>query len=586
MTRFAPLAAVLLAFVVGSAPSQIPPGPPVADSGATKQRELEWWKRAVIYEIYVRSFQDSDGDGVGDVNGITQRLDYLRDLGVDAIWVSPMFPSPQVDFGYDISNYEAVDPQYGSLADFDRLIAEARKRHIGVIIDMVLNHTSDRHPWFVNSARSRTAREHDWYVWSDGKRGPDGAMHPPNNWVSLFGGSAWEWVPAVKQYYYHKFYKQQPDLNWRNPAVEDAMFSAMRFWLDRGVAGFRLDAVPTLFEDPALKDEPVLPGINAQGDANLDHIYTENLPELHATMRRMRSLVSAYPGERVLVGETYLPDTASLDKWYGGANHDELQLPMDMLVGFSNKLSAPHFRSLLAEVYSQIHGSQPLLVFDNHDNQRSWERYGDGFHDAQIARLVAALLLTSKATALLYQGEEIGQRTMVPTRIEDVRDPIGVTGWPKEKGRDGERTPMQWDATNGQAGFSTGAKSWLPVPQNYKTINVQSELKDPESLLNWHRRLIDLRRTNPALRDGTAAMLDEQNPNVLSYLRVAPSGAAVVVVLNMSATPQTVSLDVGGAGLKGIVTETLMSSANAASKTASLHDAKVPPFGVWVAAIE
>ena len=247
-----------------------------------------WWKHAVIYEIYPRSFQDSNGDGIGDLNGITERLDYLQALGVDAIWISPMYPSPQVDFGYDISDYENVDPQYGTLKDFDRLVAEAKKRNIRVILDMVLNHTSDKDKWFIESASSRKNPKRDWYVWSDGKPGPNGKPLPPNNWESLFGGSAWEYMPQTKSFYYHKFYKQQPDLNWRNPEVEKAMFGVMQFWLDRGVAGYRLDAIPTLFEDPQQRDEPVLAGTNAQGDPNLEHIYTDNLPEVHDVIRHAR----------------------------------------------------------------------------------------------------------------------------------------------------------------------------------------------------------------------------------------------------------------------------------------------------------
>ncbi len=455
MTGFGWLRAVSLAASIASSGL-------VAQSTAAPSSDSTWWKHAVIYEIYPRSFQDSNGDGVGDLNGITERLDYLQALGVDAIWISPMYPSPQVDFGYDISDYENVDPQYGTLKDFDRLVAEAQKRNIRVILDMVLNHTSDKDKWFIESASSRTNPKRDWYVWSNGKDGgkpgPNGKPLPPNNWVSLFGGSAWEYMPQTRSFYYHKFYKQQPDLNWRNPEVEKAMFGSMRFWLDRGVAGYRLDAIPTLFEDPQLRDEPVLGGVNAQGDPNLDDIYTNNLPEVHDVIRQMRAMVAKYPdtkypGDRVLIGETYLPNTAELDKWYGGVKKDELQLPMDMIVGFENKLDANAFRARLGEVETQVHGSQPLLVFDNHDNIRSWERYGDGVHDVQIAKLIAAMLLTTRATALMYYGEELGMVTSTPTRVEDVKDPIGRTGWPKEKGRDGERTPMQWDASNPQAGF-------------------------------------------------------------------------------------------------------------------------------------
>jgi alpha-glucosidase len=541
----------------------------------------KWWNNAVVYEIYPRSFQDSNGDGIGDLNGITQRLDYLQSLGVDAIWISPMYPSPQVDFGYDISDYENVDPQYGTLADFTRLVAEAEKRGIRVLLDMVLNHTSDQHPWFKGASASRADPKHDWYVWNDGVTRSSGKLEPPNNWVSLFGGSAWQWVPAVNQYYYHEFYRAQPDLNWRNPQVDKAMLDALRFWLDRGVAGFRLDAITTLFEDVQLRDEPVTkPGVNAQGDPFVSRVYTDNLPEVHAVIRRMRRMIDGYPGDRVLIGETYLPDTAELDKWYGGTRHDELQLPMDMLVGFTNKLDAVELRNRLTEVQTQVHGSQPMLVFDNHDNIRSWERYGDGVHNAQIAKIIATLLLTSRATALLYQGEEIGQVTTTPIRVEEVRDPIGVTGWPKEKGRDGERTPMQWDTSNAQAGFSSNPKTWLPVPSSYKTINVQSERADPNSLLSWHQQLIALRRSNPALAVGEMRMLDVENTKVLSYERVAKDGHPVLVALNMSDTPQTVSLDTKSA--KPL--KTLMASPSGMEKPKATTAITLPPFGAWVGA--
>ncbi|HWZ52239.1 MAG TPA: alpha-glucosidase [Granulicella sp.] len=560
-----------------------------------------WWKHAVLYEIYPRSFQDSNDDGVGDLNGITQRLDYLQHLGVDAIWIAPMYPSPQVDFGYDISNYQAVDPQYGTLADMDRLIAAGQQHHIRVILDMVLNHTSDKHQWFIDAASSRTNPRHDWYVWNDGKpadapgvteyqkRFEHEGRVPPNNWVSLFGGSAWEWVPAVHQFYYHKFYKQQPDLNWRNPEVEKAAFDAMRFWLDRGVAGFRLDAIPTLFEDPQLRDEPETGGLNAQGDPNLRTIYTDNLPEVHGVIRRMRAMVATYPGNRVLIGETYLPNTAELDKWYGGERHNELQLPMDMLVGFHgnhDKLDAVSFRAHIEEAETQLHGSQPLFVFDNHDNVRSIDRYGDGIHNEQITKVLTSVLLTSRATALMYEGEEIDQPTTTPTRREDVKDPIGITGWPKEKGRDGERTPMQW-TPGPQAGFSSTPHTWLPIPPNYTTINVESEQKDPNSQLVWFEHLIALRRSNHALHDGAQTMLDRDNPSVLSYIRTTgPGQPAVVVALNFTAEPKTISLDLGGTGVAGKQVKTLLTDAPSLASTTSLQNITLPPFACWIASVQ
>ncbi len=583
------------------ATEKLPNGQNTPDAAAAKPSMSDtWWKHAVVYEIYPRSFQDSNGDGVGDLNGITQRMDYLQKTGIDAIWIAPMYPSPQVDFGYDISNYESVDPQYGTLADFDHLQSVAKQHGVHIILDMVLNHTSDKHRWFAESASSRTNAKADWYVWNDGvpaskpgvseyqKRFAHDGMVPPNNWESGFGGSAWEWVPARKQFYYHKFYKQQPDLNWRNPAVEKAMFDTMRFWLDRGVAGFRLDAIPALFEDPQLRDEPVLPGINKQGDPNLRGIYTDDLPEVHGVIRRMRAMVNSYPGDRVLIGETYLPKTAELDKWYGGTDANELQLPMDMLVGFGEgeKLSAPYFRRYISEVETQVHGAQPLLVFDNHDNPRSITRFGDGSHDAEIAKVIAAALLTTRATAMTYYGAEIGMPTTEPTRKEDVKDPIGITGWPKEKGRDGERTPMQW-TPGPQAGFSTDPHTWLPIAADYKTVNVQTESSDPQSILSWYTALTGLRRTNPALHYGGIVMLNKDDQNVLAWLRTAPQGKApVVVAMNMSAQAQTVSLDLSGAGVQGSRTHTLLSSAASLRSATSMQGMVLPPFSVWIGEVE
>jgi alpha-glucosidase len=595
------LAAALAALLPLTASSQSGNSSSTYVSGTPANSADLWWKHAVLYEIYPRSFQDSNDDGMGDLSGIAQRLGYLQHLGVDAIWIAPMYPSPQVDFGYDISNYEAVDPQYGTVADMDHLIAQARQRNIRVILDMVLNHTSDKHQWFLDAASSRTNPKHDWYVWNDGKPADapgvtayqkrfehDGRV-PPNNWESLFGGSAWEWVPGVHQFYYHKFYKQQPDLNWRNPAVEKAAFDAMRFWLDRGVAGFRLDAIPTLFEDTELRDEPELGGINAQGDPILADRYTSNLPEVHDVIRRMRAMVAGYPGHRVLVGETYLPNTAELDKWYGGTRQDELQLPMDMLLGFHgnhDKLDATSFRAHIEEAETQLHGAQPLFVFDNHDNVRSIDRYGDGIHNQEISKLLASVLLTTHATALMYQGEELGQPTTTPTRREDVKDPIGITGWPKEKGRDGERTPMQW-TPGPQAGFSSNPHTWLPIPPSFKTINVQSEEQDPNSQLVWYEHLIALRRSNHALHDGALTMLDPSNPSVLSYIRTtAPGQPAVVVALNFTAEAQTVSLNLSGTGVAGKQVKTLLTDQPSLQSTTTLENVTLPPFASWIASVQ
>ncbi len=540
----------------------------------------------MIYEIYPRSFQDSNGDGVGDLNGITQRLGYLEALGVDAIWIAPFFTSPQVDFGYDIADYENVDPQYGTLADFDRLLAEAHRLQIRVVIDMVLNHTSDQHPWFIEATRSRHSAAHDFYVWSPGRPDGGGKRRPPNNWVSVFGGSAWEYVPALGEFYYHRFYRQQPDLNWRNPRVEHAMADIMRFWLDRGVDGFRLGGVGVLYEDARLRNAPVLKGRNAQGDANLSDVYTSNLPEVHAVLRRLRAMLDHYPGERVLIGETYVTSTAQLSAWYGGARHDELQLPMDTPFGLARRLDAREFRRYLTEAATGLQGSDPLLFFDDHDHVRSWDRYGDGVHNLEIAKVVATLLLTSRGAVLLYQGEEIGQPTTAPLRVEDVRDPIGITGWPQEKGRDGERTPMQWDTSNAQAGFTGSTHPWLPVPAGHDKVNVQAELADAESLLSWHKELLALRRGDPALRTGRLVMLDATNPRVLTYARVMPEGSGIIVSLNMSAQAQTVTINGSAAGLAGYRFRTLLSSPGELRIPDPGARLTLPAYGTWVAAVE
>lgn len=552
-----------------------------------------WWKHAVIYEIYPRSFADTNGDGVGDLNGIARHFDYLKSLGVDAIWLAPMYPSPQVDFGYDISNYEAIDPRYGTMADFYRLEAAARKRGIRLILDMVLNHTSDQDKWFIESASSRTNPKADWYIWNGGvpadapgvtafqKRFEHDGVVPPNNWVSLFGGSAWQWVPARRQFYYHRFYKQQPDLNWRNPAVEKAMFGVLRFWLDRGVAGFRLDAITAIFEDPKLRNEPETGGTDAYGDPNLSWQYVDNLPDVHGVMQRIRKLVDSYPGNRVLIGETYLPTTAALEKWYGTPTHPELQLPMDMLLGFGKPEYSPaHFRPLLEDAETRLGGHQPLFVFDNHDNPRSIDRYGDGKHDVAIAKGIATILLATRATALTYYGAPLGMRTETPTRKADVRDPIGIAGWPKVKGRDGERTPMQW--TPGRdAGFSTADKTWLPIPDNHATINIATESADPTSLLNWYRTLTHLRATVPALREGAMTMIDTGNPAVLAWRRDVAGGKAVVAI-NMTDHPAVLSLTDAGDGRF----RTLAVSETGTAITPVGGCVMLPAFTSWVASVD
>jgi alpha-glucosidase len=490
----------------------------------------EWWQHAVFYEVYPRSFADSNDDGIGDLNGITSKLGYLQNLGVNAIWITPCFPSPQIDFGYDVSDYENIDPMYGTLVDFDRLVAEGKNHGIKIILDFVPNHTSDQHKWFQESKSSRTSPKRDWYIWRDGK----GPNQPPNNWTSTFGGSAWKYDETTGQYYYHYFYAEQPDLNWRNPEVRKAMLDAMRFWYKRGVAGFRLDAVDTLFEDPNLKDNPPLPGDDKFGFPNTNELYNKKLPEVHDVMRAMRKLADEYGA--VLIGETWTQNVAQLREYYGERN-DELQMPMDLMMTEFKNVSAPVFREHIGAVEGA--GGWPVFVISNHDIMRSYTRWGDGVHDDDIAKMMAAMYLTLRGTPILYYGEEIGMENYGPLSKDDVRDPIGRRGWPLEKGRDGERTPMQWsDAKN--AGF-TGATPWLPVAPTYKSHNVATELKDPASILNFYTRLLELRSKEPALREGVYAVLDPDNPNVLMYSR-SFHGETILVALNMSSERQKVQL--------------------------------------------
>lgn len=552
-----------------------------------------WWDNAVIYEIYPRSFQDSNGDGIGDLNGITSRLDYLKALGVDAVWLTPIYPSPQVDFGYDISDYRNIDSQYGTLADFDRLVESAKQDHIGVIMDLVLNHTSDKHPWFIESASSRTNPKADWYMWHDAKM-VNGHREPPNNWLSVFGGSAWQWDPARNQYYYHRFYIQQPDLNWRNPQVRKAMYDVERYWIHRGVAGFRLDAITSLFEDPDFSDEAYVRDangkieINAFGDKEVETNKTDNLPGVNGILKQLREVADTTPDPKwghhaLLIGETYVNSIADLRRLYGTHNN-ELNLPMDMQVGFINKLDVAEFRKNINDAETKLDGDEPLFVFDNHDNPR-WDRYGDGSHTTKIGRMLAAILFASRDTALMYYGDEIGMKTTPPTRKQDVRDPVGIRGWPKDKGRDGERTPMQW-TPGPNAGFSKpGVKTWLPIPNSFITVNVQDEVANPDSMLNWYKQLIALRRSNPAFQHGQETMLNTSNDQVLSWLRKGPGSPAVVVACNFTPQSQTIGFDLTAEGVGSTRAKTLLKSPGT-NDPASLKQVKLPPYGVWIGQVE
>jgi alpha-glucosidase len=542
-----------------------------AQTKAVDAEGHQWWQHAVFYEIYPRSFADSNNDGFGDLKGITSKMSYLHELGVDAIWITPCFPSPQVDFGYDVSDYENIDPVYGTLADFDRMVAEGKKRHVKVILDFVVNHTSDQHPWFLDSKSSRTAPHRDWYIWRDGK----GQNQPPNNWISIFGGSAWKFDPSTSQYYYHFFYAGQPDLNWRNPAVEKAMLDTTRWWYKRGVAGFRLDAVDTLYEDPNLADNPILPGTNKQGDPNEENKYNSKFPEVHDALQKLRKV--ADESDAVLIGETWTKDISELKQYYGGHSL-ELQMPMDFMFTMVNKLSPAEFRRQIAAVDGS--GGWPVFVVSNHDIVRSYNRYGDAKDNDAIAKMMGAFYLTLRGTPIMYYGEEIGMENNDPKRKEDVKDPIGRTGWPQEIGRDGERTPMQWN-TEPNAGFTKGTP-WLPVPPSYKTHNVATESKDPTSVLSMYKKVLALRHRNEALLEGSYTALNENDANVMSYLR-SYKGKAVLVALNMSASPQKATFDLSGEGFASASLKTLVATPQSSAKS---NEVSLEPFGVFIAEVE
>jgi alpha-glucosidase len=543
-----------------------------AQSQKTDAEGHPWWRHAVFYEVYPRSFADSNNDGVGDLNGIASKLGYLKDLGVDAIWITPCYPSPQKDFGYDVSDYENIDPMYGTLQDFDRLQKKAGDSNIRIIMDFVLNHTSDQHKWFLASRSSRNSPYRDWYIWRDGK----GPGQPPNNWISDFGGPAWTFDTRTGQYYYHYFEAAQPDLNWRNPAVKKAMFDVTRFWYSHGVAGFRLDAVDTLFEDPKLHNNPF--ATNPDGSrGDMINKYNDKLPENHVVLRGLRAI--ADQNNAVLIGETWTDSIGELKEYYG-KNDDELQLPMNLMFTTVNVLSASKFRKQIALAESS--GEWPVYVITNHDMARSYNRYGDGKHNDQIAKLMAAMYLTLRGTPIMYYGEELGMENNDPKRLEDVKDPLGRMDWPANKGRDGERTPMQWDATT-NAGFTKG-KPWLPIPPSYLTHNVASESADPNSILNFYKKLLALRHQDEALLEGRYVALDPDDPNVLAYLR-AYKDEAVLVVLNMSSATQQVSLNLAPQGFDTGTASSLLSTLKTPPTQGKASTIVLDPFGAYIARI-
>ena len=488
---------------------------------------FKWWERGIIYQIYPRSFMDSNGDGVGDLVGIRSKVDYLQWLGVDAIWISPIYPSPMADFGYDISNYTDIDPIFGTLNDFDALLADAHDRGLKVLLDYVPNHTSDHHPWFLESRSSRDCAKRDWYIWRDPKVGGG----PPNNWLSNFGGGAWEWDEKTGQYYYHAFLKEQPDLNWRNPEVQRAMLKVLRFWLERGVDGFRVDVMHHLAKDTQFRDNPPnpewRPGMSPYRE--LLTTYSADLPEVQEVVAKLRNVLDNYD-DRMMVGEIYLP-VERLMAYYGASgkgahlpfNFQLIRLPWNAR---EIATAVERYEALLPSY------AWPNWVLGNHDKSRVATRVGP----AQ-SRVAAMLLLTLRGTPTMYYGDEIGMQD-VPIPVAQVQDPFEKNVPALGLGRDPERTPMQWSGGE-NAGFTTG-KPWLPIAGDHQTINVALERDSPTSILTLYRRLIELRRTEPALSVGDFAPLPLRG-DLMAYIRKTDQ-RRLLVVLNLGAKPQNFSI--------------------------------------------
>jgi len=473
-----------------------------------------WWRDGIIYQIYPRSFADNNNDGLGDLPGIISKLDYLANLGIDALWLSPIYPSPDKDFGYDVADYVDIDPRFGSLSDFDLLLSEAHQRGIRIILDLVLNHTSDEHEWFNESRFSRDNPKADWYIWSDpatssGKNGGS-QKEVPNKWQSIFGNQAWTYVPERKQYYYHMFVPEQPDVNWRNPEVRKAMLDVVRFWLDRGVDGFRLDVFNLYFKDDQLRDNPPKLGIRAFDRQH--HIYDCDRPEMLPLLKELRGVLDSY-SERYAVGEPFITAEEKMVQYSG---EDKLHAVFGFDFTFSKFNPGQYLKHILDwETLYAKHGIWPNYVLGNHDVKRMATRHTNDEEDAKL-KVLMALLLTLRGTPFLYYGEEIGMRD-IPLKRNEILDPPGKKYWPFYKGRDGCRSPMQWDNSE-FSGFSS-AKPWLPVHSNYQKRNVEAQYSDPDSMLNFTREIIRLRREKESLQHGDFKPITKHPKDVLAYLR-------------------------------------------------------------------
>ena len=503
--------------------------------------QKQWYKGAVIYQVYPRSFQDSNNDGIGDLRGIINRIDYIKSLGVDAIWISPFFKSPMKDFGYDISDYRDIDPLFGNLNDFDELIGQAHDRDIKIIIDQVLSHTSDQHQWFLDSRENQSNDKADWYVWADSKE--DGTA--PNNWLSIFGGGAWQWEPRRGQYYLHNFLTEQPDLNFHNPDVRKAVLDNVEFWLKKGVDGFRLDAINFCYHDAQLRDNPAKPKEKRQGRGFSEdnpyafqyHYYNNTQPENIEFMQDIRALLNKYPGT-VSLGEISSEDSlATMAEYTQGGDKLHMGYSFELL---TNDYSSEYIRTTVQTLEKGMTEGWPCWAFSNHDVERVASRWSqNGEVNSQQCKMLTALLASLRGSVCMYQGEELGLGE-ANVAFEDLQDPYGITFWPNFKGRDGCRTPMPWDnADLHHAGFSD-TKPWLPVDEQHKQQSVKQQTHDHGSILNAYREFMAWRKTKTVLLEGDIEFINTHEP-VLAFYRTFEN-EKMLCVFNLSSADASLSL--------------------------------------------
>ena len=524
----------------GSGPARERPGARPGDAAST-----DWWRGGVIYQIYPRSFQDSNGDGIGDLAGIVQRLPYLAELGVDAIWISPFFKSPMKDFGYDIADYRDVDPIFGRLADFDDVVRTAHGLGIKVLIDQVLSHCSDQHRWFAESRSSRDNPRAEWFVWAD----PKGDGTPPTNWLSIFGGSAWQWDTRRRQYYLHNFLASQPDLNFHHPEVQEAALDTLRFWLAHGVDGFRLDVINFCFHDALLRDNPGLgapasnPAVSSVNPyAWQRHQFDKSRPENIDFLRRIRALLDEKPG-LTTVGEIGDDDTlARIAEYTGGGDKLHMAYGFDLL---GNQCDARFVHGVIEQFEAKVTDGWACWSLGNHDIPRvatRWRHAAPGFDDTAWLRLAFAVQATLRGSPCIYQGEELGL-TEADIAFEDVQDPYGITMWPEYRGRDGCRTPMVWDAAAPHGGFSSAAHTWLPVAPAHLALAAAGQRRDAASLFGFYRAMLGWRHSRPGLQRGSIHLLPAHD-QVLAFVRdsSARHGPATLCAFNLSAQPAAYAL--------------------------------------------